>query len=55
MPAHVVSTGYAPYINVVRAENNPLGQECGGEGSEEEVYPSVEHIEKGLLPWRNVK
>ena len=49
MPANVVSTGYAPYINVIRADNNPLGAECDGVGTEEEVYPSTEHIEKGLL------
>ena len=53
MPEHVVSTGYAPYINVIRAEGNALAPECGEEGLEKEVYPSVEHIEKGLLPWRN--
>lgn len=53
MPAHVVSTGYAPSINVIRGADNPLGPECNGEGQEVEVYPSAEHIEKGLLPWKN--
>ena len=51
MPEDVISTGYAPYFNIIRAENNPLAPECG-EGTAEEIYPSTEHIEKGLLKWK---
>ena len=53
MPIDVISTGYAPYINIIRSEDNPIAPECEGSGSEEEVYPSIKQIEDGLLHRKN--
>ena len=55
MPTDVISTGYAPYFNIVRADNNPLGDECGGVGTEEEVYPSTDQIENNLISRRGMR
>ena len=55
MSADVISTGYAPYINIVRADDNPLGEECGGVGVEEEVYPSTEQIENNLISRKRLR
>lgn len=51
MPEHLISPGYAPYIDVIRAENNPIDPTCT-KAIEEEAYPSDERIEKSLLRWR---